>query len=117
MAEVVRLSSGTPRPTYQVASTDTAQSLAAAKITQTKTTGDSAGVHASEAQRAVITVESDEIRVAFNTDPTENGGTGLGHIFFAKAVIVLEGAPAVKGFRFVSADAGSHANLQVTVEF
>ncbi len=91
--------------TYKVASTDAVQAIAAAKHT----------VSDQSATSAIISFETDEIRVGFGVDPTQNAGTGLGHQFAAEDVLQLESWDMIRNFRFISADAGAHGSLQITL--
>lgn len=90
--------------TYSVASTNTAQTLAAAKVLQ----------DGKYAQRAVITVETNSIRIGLTTTPTQ---AGVGHLLAAGATVTIEGAGNIQRFKFISAAADTHAALKVTLEF
>jgi len=60
---------------------------------------------------AIISVESEAIRYAFNEDPTI---AGLGHICMAGSGIVLNSPQMVNSFKFISAATSTPATLQIT---
>lgn len=102
MPITTRLLDGKAGTTQTVASTDTAQSLPAAVIKDTNL-----GI----ANGAIISVETNTIRYTFTSTPTQ---AGLGHACTAGNGLVLNSPQMVKNFKFISASAGSHANLQIT---
>lgn len=63
---------------------------------------------------AVITVEDQSIRYSFGTAPTNDAGTGLGHIATSGTTITLRSGNAVKKFKYLNKTAGSNATLQIT---
>lgn len=98
----VRTLDGDAGTTQSIASTNTAQSLAAAMIKD---------VTLGKANGAIITIETAPIRYTFNATPTQ---AGLGHIAEADTIIILNSSQMVHNFKFISHTADTHATLQVT---
>jgi hypothetical protein len=98
---------GTPSATFRLASTNDVQRLTAAKLV-------TAG--GKRSKRAVVAVETNSVRVAWGTDPTQGAGS-VGVTLNNGDVLTLESPAAVEGMRFLSAVAGTHGVLQVSVEF
>lgn len=98
---------GTPSTTFRMASTNAVQRLTAAKLVT------EAGKRCT---RAVVAVETNSVRVSWGADPTQGAGS-LGVTLNSGDVLTLESPAAVEGMRFLSAAAGTHGVLQVSVEF
>lgn len=98
---------GTPSTTFRMASTNAAQRLTAANLVT------AAG---KRCKRAVVAVETNSVRVAWGTDPTQGAGS-VGVTLNNGDVLTLESPAAVEGLRFISAVSGTHGVLQVSVEF
>lgn len=111
MSLLVTVVGGKPSITYTTNSTDTAALLS------TSATLESVGDHPKQANSAVITIEDENIRYAFGVTPVKNGAGELGHPAGDGDVIKLNSYKALKDFKFVSAVAGSHAKLMVTIGF
>ena len=93
---------GAPQDTYTVASTNTAQTLASAKIT----------VDDRSPKGAHIFIEDADIRYTFGATPVAGG---LGYLVGPGANITLQDSTQVNGFKFISNVSGVHAALIVTV--
>ena len=88
--------------TQKVASTNTAQSLPAA-ITF---------VAGERVLGALITFETNNIRIAFDSTPTQ---AGLGHLMTSNHVLELTSGDKVMALKFISAVADTHGAMQVTL--
>lgn len=99
---------GRPGTTYQVDSTNTAQSLAAAKLIIT------AGEDKTHCNGAAITLEGYDIRYSFTATPT--AGT-LGHLAGDGDLIKLQSYKSARDFKFISNVAGNHCTLTITIGF
>jgi len=62
---------------------------------------------------AVITCETNNVRIAFGTNPTQ---AGLGHLLYVGQSYKIGNPQAVRDFRFISAANGVHGLIQVTPE-
>ncbi len=71
------------------------------------------------AKAVFISCETQPCRYALGVDPTNDAGTGLGHILPVDGSIRLVGEDNIPlaQLKFISQVAGSHAKLQVTAEF
>ena len=97
--------SGIPDGPVKVASTNANQALPANIVAN----------DSRNAIRVVITCEDDEIRYAFGgVIPTQ---AGLGHLMVANDSLVIGHPAGIASFRFISADANAHGNLQITGEY
>lgn len=103
------LTTQAPGNTEQVDSTDSAQQLPSDSRTHPST--------GAAAQAVFITLEGNPIRYAFGVDPTQDGGTALGHILAAGDSIRLAHPDAITDFKFISQAAGAAGTLQITAEF
>lgn len=63
---------------------------------------------------ATISLETNDIRFSFGTDPTNDAGTALGHHMPAGQILQLHSGNAVKKFKYLNKTAGSNAVLQIT---
>lgn len=94
---------GVPGSTYRVASTDTAQSIADAVITDAGRT----------MQGVILSVDTNPVRIAFGT-PTQ-GATGVGHTLQKdQDPIILHGADLCDDLQFISATNSTAGGLQIT---
>jgi len=88
--------------TFQMTSSNTAQSLASSK-------------HALGSRKLVglsVSFETNDVRVAFGgAVPTQ---VGLGHYLFAAGSLVVRGKQPAKTLSFISAAAGAHGVLTIT---
>jgi len=98
-----------PGETYTVDSSNTAAGLATAKK---YLTGDSS-IQNTKAKGLYITVEKNEIRHTWGSTPT----TSLGHLLGVGDHLILDSWKQVDDFKFISAVAGLHATLMITVLF
>lgn len=64
----------------------------------------------------LITVEDNAIRFAWGTNPTQDGGTAVGHVLNASSSIKLSNHKQITDFRFINKVNGSDAVIQVTPE-
>jgi len=94
---------GIPYGPYRITASDSASSISRDYL-------ESFG---SRAIGAFITVETNNLRVAFNTNPT----TTVGHLVEAGQSLRLSGSAAVSAFRYINATAGSNCVFQLTLEF
>ena len=108
MARAVNIITGATGGTYSVASTDTAQGLATAKKYQSGSEG------GRPASACLITCETNSIRWAIGGTTAT---TSLGHLLEAGKAIRLTSWDEVNNFSFISATAGQHATLMISVEF
>ena len=97
---------GIPGITTRVVATDAVQYLAAAIYS----------LNDHPANIVVISCEVNQLRYAFEVDPTE-GATGLGHILYVGQTIVLSSGRLIREFRFINAVAQSEGIIQVTPLF
>lgn len=102
---------GRPSITYTMNSTDAAQIIAVAKQTQ------GSGDKLQTCKSAMITVEDNEIRYTFGVTPVKDGASELGHPGGDGSLIKLNSLKSVRDFQFISAIAGSHAKLMITIGF
>ena len=102
--------SGIPVSHVSKSTSDTSSSLTDLGVT-ISTSGEG-GRNNQEAAFVVISVEDNPIRVALGATAT----TSLGHKFLAGEVFVLE-AQEIRIAEFISATAGNHATLQISVEY
>lgn len=95
---------GKPSPTVKGASTDAAQSLEnlGATIPDNCVGG-------------YITCETQPVRFAYGATPTNDAGTGLGHILAAGGKLDLESGSEVRDVKLISQVGGAHAALQITL--
>jgi len=88
-------------PTFSMTSSNTAQSIAASKLT----------LDARSLIGMLVSVDTNNIRGAF-------GGTAattlLGHMIYAGGSIQIKGKQNAKTFSFISAVAGAHGVLHIT---
>ncbi len=100
---------GRPQLTVTGTSSDSKQSLSdlGATITQT-----GAGGSVKSAKYAVVTVETNAVRVGF-----DNASTSLGHLVNPGKEIIFDNADEIIQGEIISAVAGAHATLQITTEF
>jgi len=104
---------GSPGVTYSVASTDAAQALAAAKLYLDGVDHTTDADYKFRAVAVHITIDTEPIRIAFGVNPT----TSLGHRYLINSILPLASWADITNFKFISAVAGQHATLQVTVYF
>lgn len=115
MSRQVFLNSPAAGTTEQLASTNTAQGLPDSVKYRD---GDSANKESNNKAKAVfITNEGNPIRYAFNATPTQDSGTGLGHILPAGSSIRLTSWEHINNFQVISQAADTHGNLQITPEY
>jgi len=96
---------GSMGATFSVASTDTATALAADKLTNT------AG---KPMVAATFICETNNIRIAIGTDPTQ---AGLGWLLYVKDVIRIIGIENLANLKYISAAAGVAGKLQILPEY
>lgn len=94
---------GTPDATQTLTSSDTSTSFSASLLT----------ISGRAAQGAIITTETNPIRIAFDTDPTQ-GASPVGHLLAVGSYMRLSGEDLMTGFHYISAISGNHGTLQVT---
>jgi hypothetical protein len=81
-------------------------------------TGSDANFKLLNAEEAVITVETADIRWTIDgTVPTVTAGTALGHLASAGDVITISGYENIKAFRAINAVAASGSTLRATFMF
>ena len=115
MTRPIKVVPETAGTTQQDDSTNTAQNLPDGVLYKD---GDSSNIaNANKCSAVFITCEDNPIRYAFNTDPTNDSGTGLGHILAAGEAIRLASFDEATNFKFISQVAGSHGTLQMTAEY
>lgn len=102
---------GRPSITYTMNSTDAAQIIAVAEHTQ------GSGDMQQTCKGAVISFEDNEVRYAFGVTPVKDGVGELGHSAGDGSILKLNSYKAVRDFQFISAIAGSHAKLMITIGF
>jgi len=100
--------SGIPIQTVAVNTSDTSQTLSDMGVTIVHATSP----RLEQAQYVIISVESNPIRVV----PAGTASTTVGHLFQVGESFRLE-EQEIKLAEFISANAGSAATLQVTVEY
>lgn len=107
MPQTTRQIEGKPGTTTRVAASDSAQTLADAIVY------DSNG---NARSWALVTVEDNNIRYAWATNPTNANGTSAdtGHLLQTGTSLKLGSPEELADFRFINAVAGSDAVLQVT---
>lgn len=109
MAKSVILLGYNPGETYTDDSSDTVAGLAEVKK---YLTGD-VTKQITKAKGLYITVEKNEIRHTWGSDATVN----LGHLLGVDDFIILDSWKQVDDFKFISAVAGLHGTLMITVLF
>ena len=100
---------GNPETTISGNSTDAAQSLEDLGATIEYS---NPAQQTRQANYAYISVEDADVRIGKGTI-----STSLGHIVDAGTSAELESAAEVQQFKIISAVAGAHATLQITIEF
>lgn len=98
----IRILDGNTGITTSVVSTNTAQNLPALTLTNAQ---------GKRSNGVLITVETADIRYAFNATPTI---AGLGHTLEAGTTIILNHPRSVAMFNFISKTTSTPATLQVT---
>lgn len=101
---------GSIKGCYRQASTDTATALTTNNITMTK---NSATVYASA---VTITCETNDIRWAVNTTPTQ-GASAVGHVLPKTESIRIIGRENIANLKIISAVAATHGVIQYSPEF
>lgn len=99
---------GTMGVTTRVASSDTAAAFAAGLLLS------STGSRVATA--ATISVETNNVRVAFNVTPTQ-GSTGVGHLMYPGDSWRIVGRENLDQFKFISAANGVAGAIVVTMEY
>lgn len=64
----------------------------------------------------LITVETNDIRFAWGTNPTQGGSPDVGHVLSAGGSLKLSNHKQIIDFRFINKTNGADAVLQVTPE-
>ena len=100
---------GRPETTVTGTTSNAKQSLADLGATITKT---GAGGTVQKAKYAIVSVETNAIRVGMN-----NASTSLGDLVQPGDIVQLDNAYEIEQAEFISAVAGAHATLQITTEF
>jgi len=80
---------------------------------------DGVPVTGAKAVAVFISCEGNPARYALGVDPTNDGGTGLGHVLPVDGSIRIVGEKNIAAIqlKFISKAAGAAAKLQVTAEF
>lgn len=91
--------------TKRIASTDTAAGFDGADLTD---------ANYGIVRSALITVETNAVRIAFGGTAPTQGASAVGHVLAAGESIFLDGPEDVRSFQFISAVGGAHGVLQVT---
>ena len=99
---------GIAGPTFTQVSSDTAQTITAANLVDSSTN--------RRARGAIISVEDNGIRYAFNTDAVQ-AANGPGHLAATNSTIVLASGNMVHKFSFINSTNGSNAALQISPLF
>jgi hypothetical protein len=94
---------GNPGATQTLTSSDTSTAFSSSLLT----------VAGRAAQGAIITVETNPVKIAFGADPVQGAGN-LGHILDVGAFIRLSGPDLMENFRYISSIGSAHGKLQVT---
>lgn len=102
----------TADPTYQYTTTDTAAGLAAAKITKTLADGT-----VIKAKAVTIGVITNDIRIAFNAEPTQDDETKLGYEYSGGDLFTVQGYSNIAALQIISAATGTAGVLNITVFF
>ena len=100
----VHVTLGSPGATQRVASSDTSRSLLSVL---TVTSGQTP-------KRALVTVETYDLRVSFVDAAVQTGGSERGHVIPAGNSIWLDSLSAINSFKFLNKTNGSNAILQIT---
>lgn len=95
-------------PSFRVASTDTAQALSTADITD---------IYGNLAVAATVVCETNAIRVAVGGTVPTQGATGVGVELAAGDSFYLDCPEDVLSFQFISSASGTHGALQVIPRF
>lgn len=103
---------GRPSITYEMNSTDAAQIIAVAKHTQ-----GSSGPQQQICKSALISFEDNEVRYAFGVAPVADGAGELGHSAGDGSILKLNSYKAIRDFQFITAVAGNHAKMMITIGF
>lgn len=106
MAHFVFDMGGEPATKTQLASSNTAATISSAYYTHSDGNRLAVGM--------TITVETNSIRFAYGTNPTQ---AGLGTLVTAGSIITLNSIAKIKAFRYISAVLDTHATLQFHPEF
>lgn len=101
---------GSIKGCYRQASTDTATALTTNNITMTK---NGATVYASA---ITITCETNDIRWAVNTTPTQ-GASAVGHVLPKTESVRIIGRENIANLKIISATSGQHGAIQYSPEF
>ena len=113
MTTIVQTTTGEPLTTLKHTCGDTAETLDDVSSFVAQST-------ASNVKRNVvgvlITVEDNDIRFAWGTNPTQDGGTAVGHVLYATQSIKLTNHKQIIDFRFINKVNGSDAVIQITPE-
>lgn len=65
-----------------------------------------------------LTVENQDIRIAFGVDPTQaTSTTAVGHVLAAGATIRIVDPKKISTMRFISKTNNSHAHIQASLEY
>lgn len=102
LSQTTALKSG---PTFRVASSDTAQTITSTYITDPE---------GFQAVRALVTVESNNVRIAFGGTVPTQGATPVGHVVSAGQTLIIDNPTDLATFRFINATASSNGVLQIT---
>jgi hypothetical protein len=107
------VSAGIPQGIINGTSSNTAQSLTDLGATiEINTSQPGGGALKRQAQFATVSVETNAVRFACGTPTTANG-----HLLQPGDSIDLQDVHEIKTAKFISAVAGAHATLQISVEF
>lgn len=97
---------GTPGPTIKMTASDVVQSIPSTNFS----------LDGKVVLSALITCETFSIRFTCGTtDPSQ--GNALGHLLYDGQSLKISNGAAVRNFKFVNADNGSNAVLQITFEY
>jgi hypothetical protein len=99
---------GTAGITFLVLTTDAVQEFSTAQMQNAN------GVNPIA---CLITCEGNDVRFAFNVDPTQGalGSGALGHALIASSSMVIQNTNSIANYRFLNAVQQSAAYIQVTM--
>ena len=96
---------GIPRKTISKEASDSPQALDAT---------DWLDQHGKEPEQAVITVEDNPVRIAFQTTPVPET---TGHTLAVDDILKLNSMGAIRALRFVNEEVGQNSTLQITFQY
>jgi predicted flavoprotein YhiN len=99
---------GFPNATIRIAVTDVAAEIPAANLTN------AAG---KRAVSALLTFESNNVRIAFGGSVPTQGANQLGHQIFANQSLRINNSKALSSLQFINDVNAADAFIQATIEF